>query len=342
MNKKRTYEQFKAQKPRKGKLRKNDEEAEIENGGSSQDKFESDFIDDDSEAEASDGEYMVEKKQKVKHSTEELEDDNEEEYMSSTGEEQEKSKPKKVFSKPSKIIQESEDSDDDIYNKLKIKAEGRAGLGIIFKFNPQDQRYYLPGGFSIPDSIFDNLFDHQKIGIQWMFNLYNEEKGGVLGDDMGLGKTVQVATYLKGMFDSELIKKVLIVVPATMKMYWEGELKKWCCDCTNIIQFDDKKKANRYDQMKMIRKKGGILVTSYSMVTTERMNLTDMRYDIIVVDEGHKAKNKNTQFRRDITSLRVRGHRIILTGTPLQNNLSELWSVFDFVQPKIFGSFDRF
>lgn len=63
---------------------------------------------------------------------------------------------------------------------------------------------------------------------------------------------------------------------------------------------------------------------------------------MIVIDEGHKAKNKNTQFRRDITSLKVKGHRVILSGTPLQNNLSELWSVFDFVQPKIFGSFERF
>jgi len=111
---------------------------------------------------------------------------------------------------------------------------------------------------------------------------------------MGLGKTVQVSVYLKGLFDAELIKKVLIVVPATMKTYWEEELHKWCYDCPNITQFDDKKKANRYDQMKLIRKKGGILVTSYSMVTTERMNLSDMSYDLIIVDEGHKAKNKNT------------------------------------------------
>jgi SNF2 family DNA or RNA helicase len=106
-------------------------------------------------------------------------------------------------------------------------------------------------------------------------------------------------------------------VPATMKTYWEEELNKWCIDCPNIIQFDDKKKANRYDQIKKLRKKGGILLTSYSMVTTESMNLTDMKYDIIVVDEGHKAKNKETQFRKDITALRVKGHRIILTGTPL-------------------------
>ena len=83
--------------------------------------------------------------------------------------------------------------------------------------------------------------------------------------------------------------------------------------------------------MKGIRKEGGILITSYGMVTTEIQTLTDMRYDVIVVDEGHKAKNKNTQFRRDITSLKVKGHRVILSGTPLQNNLSELWSIFDFV-----------
>lgn len=94
--------------------------------------------------------------------------------------------------------------------------------------------------------------------------------------------------------------------------------------------------------MRRLRKQGGILVTSYGMITTEHMNLSEMRYDVIIIDEGHKAKNRNTQFRRDICSLKVKGHRVILSGTPLQNNLSELWSVFDFVQPKIFGSYERF
>ena len=97
------------------------------------------------------------------------------------------------------------------------------------------------------------------------------------------------------------------------------------------MQFDDKKKDNRHKQMRSLRKKGGILVTSYGMISSERINLTDMRYDIIIVDEGHKAKNRNTQFRRDISSMKVKGHRVILSGTPLQNNLSELWSIFDFV-----------
>lgn len=83
--------------------------------------------------------------------------------------------------------------------------------------------------------------------MKWLYNLWETKKGGVLGDDMGLGKTVQVAAYLKGLFDSDMIKKVLIVVPATMKSYWEEELNKWCKDCTKIMQFDDKKKSNRYD-----------------------------------------------------------------------------------------------
>jgi SNF2 family DNA or RNA helicase len=90
---------------------------------------------------------------------------------------------------------------------------------------------------------------------------------------MGLGKTVQVAVFLKGLFDCELIKRVLIVVPATMKSYWEEELGKWCYGCPNIVRFEDSKKSIRQEQMKTIRRKGGILLSSYGMISTELMNL---------------------------------------------------------------------
>lgn len=83
--------------------------------------------------------------------------------------------------------------------------------------------------------------------------------------------------------------------------------------------------------MKSLRKNGGILITSYGMISTEFMNLSDIKYDLIIIDEGHKAKNRNTQFRKDICLLKVKGHRVILTGTPLQNNYSELWSIFDLI-----------
>jgi SNF2 family DNA or RNA helicase len=72
-------------------------------------------------------------------------------------------------------------------------------------------------------------------------------------------------------------------------------------------------------------------VTSYGMVTGEKINLSEIRFDLVVVDEGHRAKNINTELRRNLVNLRVKGIRLCLSGTPIQNNLSELWSVFDFV-----------
>lgn len=84
------------------------------------------------------------------------------------------------------------------------------------------------------------------------------------------------------------------------------------------------------------------MVTSYGMVTGERINLSEIRFDVVAVDEGHRAKNINTELRKNLVNLRVKGIRLSLSGTPIQNNLSELWSVFDFVQPKIFGSFNNF
>ena len=73
------------------------------------------------------------------------------------------------------------------------------------------------------------------------------------------------------------------------------------------------------------------MVTSYGMVTGEKINLSEIRFDLVVVDEGHRAKNINTELRRNLVNLRVKGIRLCLSGTPIQNNLSELWSVFDFV-----------
>jgi len=92
---------------------------------------------------------------------------------------------------------------------------------------------------------------------------------------------------------------------------------KWCSGIDNIMQFDDKKRADRLSQIKILKKKGGILVTSYGMVTGERINLSEIRFDLVVVDEGHRAKNINTELRRNLVNLRVKGIRLSLSGTPI-------------------------
>ena len=79
------------------------------------------------------------------------------------------------------------------------------------------------------------------------------------------------------------------------------------------------------------------MICSYGVITTSRMHITNLRYDLLVMDEGHKAKNIDTELRSNTMRISVKNHRLLLTGTPLQNKLEELWSVFDFVQPGIFG-----
>jgi DNA excision repair protein ERCC-6 len=178
-------------------------------GGSSQDEYESDFINDDRV------EYEGEEKKKI---------------VKRNGKEGEKIEVPKLHSSEEEYYSKSQgtNSDDeeggekpDIYDTLPYAEDMKDGG---FKYDSIDSIYYLPDGFCLPEEIYGNLFPHQRIGIQWLYNLYREEKGGVLGDDMGLGKTVQICAYLKGLFDADKIKKVIIVVPATMKSYWHGEL----------------------------------------------------------------------------------------------------------------------
>ena len=246
-----------------------------------------------------------------------------------------------------------DDGEPEVLHQNDEKEESEASCNEDYSDSRMEEEQQK--GFEIEPAVDKLLFEHQRIGVKWLHGLFEAKKGGVLGDDMGLGKTVQVAVYLRCLFNSDRISRVLVVVPATMKIYWQRQLHKWINDKDaddeeasaneddlSIIQFDDSKRKERQAQIKQLRKHGGILITSYGMVSSERLNLQDMSYDVIVLDEGHKAKNRNTAFRRDITALRVKKHRIILTGTPLQNNFSELWSVFDLVQPKIFGSFDKF
>ena len=317
----------------KRRLRRKDEEedygpeasADESEGGSSQDEYESDFIND-----ARVGDEGEEKKRVVRRD----------------GREAERIEAPKLHSSEEEYYSRSQASEDDgdeadekadLFDSLPLGASEED-----FRFDNVDSLHYLRGGFSLPDTLFASLFPHQREGVRWLYGLYRGGRGGVLGDDMGLGKTVQICAFLHGLFEAGQAKKVIVVVPATMKSYWHGELLKWCPAAPHVLPFEDKKKQDRERQIKLLKKKGGVLITSYGMVTSERINLQEMRYDVVVVDEGHKAKNINTELRKNLVALRAKGHKVILTGTPLQNNLTELWSVFDFVQPKIFGSFHAF
>ncbi|AFM98936.1 superfamily II DNA/RNA helicase [Encephalitozoon hellem ATCC 50504] len=180
-------------------------------------------------------------------------------------------------------------------------------------------------GFSVPGFLWDTLFEYQKDGVEWMLKLYKEEKGGVLADDMGLGKTVQMIVFLSVLFQSGYISRVLILCPATIVSQWILEWKRFYPFVRVYFGFSE-------------RSGEGVYLMSYERFKAREKGLV---WDILILDEGHKIKNRNAQITLSVKKVRARS-KFVLSGTPIQNNLGELWSIFDFVNPGLLGSHTSF
>ncbi|XP_065668776.1 DNA excision repair protein ERCC-6-like isoform X4 [Hydra vulgaris] len=191
----------------------------------------------------------------------------------------------------------------------------------------------LGDNFLLHQSIANQLYSYQKEGVLWFWKLYNKKKGGILGDDMGLGKTIQVIAFLAGMFDAELIHKILIVAPVAVLVNWEKELHKWAPGI-RVKTFHGSTKLNRLRNLQKVQQSDGVLLTTYGMIVSNYesfgrdQNGEEFVWDYIILDEGHKIKNpcKTSKCVRMVPAK----YQYILTGTPVQNNLSELWALFDY------------
>lgn len=189
--------------------------------------------------------------------------------------------------------------------------------------------------FYLHHSIANKLYDYQRNGVLWFWKLFKKKQGGILGDDMGLGKTIQVIAFLAGMYDADLIKHVIIVAPLAILVNWEKEFKKWAGGI-RVKPFHGNNKKQRLNNLHKIQRTEGVLITTYGMVVSNIDSLSvdengdSFHWDYLILDEGHKIKNA-TKTSKCIRSIPSKLH-YILTGTPVQNNLSELWSLFDFTQ----------
>ncbi|KAK7087529.1 hypothetical protein V1264_021567 [Littorina saxatilis] len=200
-------------------------------------------------------------------------------------------------------------------------------------------------GFYLHKDLSAKLYNHQKQGVIWLWGLHKKNKGGILGDDMGLGKTIQIIGFLSGLFDMEKLKNVMIVLPVSVMINWEKEFNKWAPGIA-IHSFHGTSKRERERTLDRVQRRGGVLLTTYGMVLTSWEQLTnrdgrDFVWDYVILDEGHKIKNpsKTTKAIHGVAAK----HRIILTGTPIQNNLRELWTLFDYVhQGTLLGTLRTF
>ncbi|XP_069504737.1 DNA excision repair protein ERCC-6-like [Ambystoma mexicanum] len=205
----------------------------------------------------------------------------------------------------------------------------------------------LNSGLKIHKDLYNDLFEHQKEGVAFLYSLYRDErKGGVLADDMGLGKTIQIIAFVSGMFDAQLIRTILLVMPSTLIGNWLKEFARWTPGM-RVNQFHGKSKAEREKNLKKTQRKGGIIITTYQMLIHNWEQLSsyegdDFVWDYFILDEAHKIKTpsaKTTKCARNIPA----NNCILLTGTPVQNNLQEMWALFDFAcQGTLLGTLKTF
>ena len=166
---------------------------------------------------------------------------------------------------------------------------------------------------------------------------------------MGLGKTVQLVAFLASLLYSSKkhrsckLKTALIVCPTTVMHQWVREFQTWwppfrVCILHETGSFQD---GPRNQLIRSIGRSSGIIVTSYSSVLTYKDDLTSQDFDYVILDEGHKIRNPDAQVTLAVKQFTT-SHRLILSGSPLQNNLKELWSLFDFIYPGKLGTLPVF
>lgn len=187
---------------------------------------------------------------------------------------------------------------------------------------------------SLPKNLNASLRDYQEEGFEWMMKLASWGAGAVLADDMGLGKTVQTISVLLARAS---LGAQLVVVPAALLINWKNELNRFAPSLKPVIlNFE----AERSKQIKKASKNSILLIT-YGVVSEEIKELGEKTFATAVFDEAHNIKNRDTKAFKSCAQLNA-DFRIMLTGTPLQNHLTEIWSLFEIAVPGLLGSFNSF
>lgn len=202
-------------------------------------------------------------------------------------------------------------------------------------------------GLVLYRELYEKLFEHQKEGIAFLYSLYKDQrKGGILADDMGLGKTVQIIAFLSGMFDASLVNHVLLIMPTSLINTWVKEFAKWTPGM-RVKTFHGSSKDERTRNLTRIQQRSGVIITTYQMLINNWQQLASFNdqtfvWDYVILDEAHKIKSTSTKSAICARAVPA-SNRLLLTGTPIQNNLQELWSLFDFAcQGSLLGTLKTF
>lgn len=181
------------------------------------------------------------------------------------------------------------------------------------------------------------LREYQTFGLSWLNFLYEFKFGGILADDMGLGKTIQTLAFLQILKErGELNKPSLIIMPTSLIGNWKNEIRKF----TPNLSFLELYGADRAEKFAKINDYD-IILTTYSLAGRDEERYEKEQFNYIILDEAQKIKNPTTKLSQAIKRFQAE-HRLALSGTPIENHLGELWSIFDFLMPGFLDNLTTF
>ncbi len=242
------------------------------------------------------------------------------------------------------------------YRALYLDSLLKEGPGItfyrdqLFKAVVRGMKSVEDSDFTVPPSLIGVLRGYQKLGYRWLRTLDAYGFGGILADDMGLGKTIQVIALLADEYKEERAEqetlRTLIICPASLVYNWENEFRKFAPDLR--VRALAGSAADRALAFALLKEEapGGqdgtqILITSYELLKRDIAHYAEMSFRFQIVDEAQFIKNASTQSAKAVKAIQAKT-RFALTGTPIENRLGELWSIFDYLMPGFLFPYARF
>lgn len=275
---------------------------------------------------------------------EQVEESSDDDDQSDSGEENDDDK--QIGKSASEDSSTSHKSDDDkakdVIKKAKVEDDE-------YKTTSEEHTYY-----SIAHTIHEivteqatimvngKLKEYQIKGLEWLVSLFNNNLNGILADEMGLGKTIQTIGLITYLMEKKKVNgPYLIIVPLSTLSNWVLEFEKWSPSVC-VVAYKGSPGMRRTLQSQMRSTKFNVLLTTYEYVIKDKAVLAKVHWKYMIIDEGHRMKNHHCKLTQVLNTHYIAPHRLLLTGTPLQNKLPELWALLNFLLPSIFKSCSTF
>lgn len=183
--------------------------------------------------------------------------------------------------------------------------------------------------------------DYQLEGTEWLITLYENGLNGILADEMGLGKTIQSIALLAFLYEQGIKGSFLIAAPLSTVGNWVKEFQRFAPSLPVLGYVGSKDERKELREKHFNKGDKAVIITSYEIILRDFEHLNRISWKFLLVDEGHRLKNVNCKLIRELKRLKT-SNRLLITGTPLQNNLNELWSLLNFILPDIFHDLELF